>query len=216
MTKIQKQGTNAPTTASECPDPGPKAKGRLALRPEVNSLLVVNAFKKEVMGEDVDIGLMMDDLEGSIHAVKAGDLSHLEAMLLAQATALQTLFTTFAIKASRQQHLPNHQVFMTMAFKAQAQSRATLQTLVELKNPRQPTFVKQANIAHGPQQVNNGAAPAPTVSHAEKSATRKNKLLEPNHAQEDRVVAGAKSTPSRADPAMATLDGVHRAHERRR
>jgi len=29
------------------------------------------------------------------------------------------------------------------------------------KNPRQPTFIRQANVAHDPQQVNNGtAAPA--------------------------------------------------------
>lgn len=216
MTKIRKQDANALATGSECPTTGRKAKGRLALRPEVNSLLIVNAFKKEVMGEDVDLGLMMDDLEGSIHAVKAGDLSHLEAMLLGQATALQTLFTTFAIKASRQQHVASHQIFMTMAFKAQAQSRATLQTLVELKTPRQPTFVKQANIAHGPQQVNNGAAPTSAASPAKKQATRKNKLLEPIHAKEDRLVAGAKSTPSRADPAMATLGSFHGSHKRSR
>ena len=46
-----------------------------------------------------------------------------------------------------------------MALKAQAQIRATNSALVDLKYPRQATFVKQANIAHGPQQVNNGTAP---------------------------------------------------------
>ena len=44
--------------------------------------------------------------------------------------------------------------YMRLALKAQAQCRATVETLAEIKNP--PTlFARQANIAHGPQQVNN-------------------------------------------------------------
>jgi hypothetical protein len=45
---------------------------------------------------------------------------------------------------------------MRLAFKAQSQSRAAIETLAEIKNPRQVTFFKQANIAGGNQQVNNG------------------------------------------------------------
>jgi len=47
---------------------------------------------------------------------------------------------------------------MRLAFKAQAQCRATVETLAEMKNPHPFAFVKQANIANGPQQVNNGAS----------------------------------------------------------
>jgi hypothetical protein len=39
--------------------------------------------------------------------------------------------------------------------KPQAQCRATIEALAEIKNPRPVAFVKQANIAQGPQQVNN-------------------------------------------------------------
>jgi hypothetical protein len=45
-----------------------------------------------------------------------------------------------------------------LALKAQAQSRATIQALIELKYPKQTNFVKQANIANGHQQINNGQA----------------------------------------------------------
>ena len=31
-----------------------------------------------------------------------------------------------------------------------------MEALAEMKNPHPVAFVKQANIAHGPQQVNNG------------------------------------------------------------
>lgn len=44
--------------------------------------------------------------------------------------------------------------YMRLALKAQGQCRATLETLANLKNP--PVVVaRQANIANGPQQVNN-------------------------------------------------------------
>ena len=42
---------------------------------------------------------------------------------------------------------------MRLSLKAQGQCRATLETLAVIKNP--PVFAHQANIAHGPQQVNN-------------------------------------------------------------
>lgn len=56
-----------------------------------------------------------------------------------------------------QQYQRNLEAFLGLALKAQAQSRATILTLVDLKYPRQVAFVKQANIANGAQQMNNGA-----------------------------------------------------------
>ena len=50
--------------------------------------------------------------------------------------------------------LRRSQSYLRLAPKSQAQCRATLETLAEIKNP--PTlFAQQANVAHGPQQVNN-------------------------------------------------------------
>ena len=70
-------------------------------------------------------------------------------------------------------------------------SRATITALVDLKYPRQATYVKQANIAHGAQQVNNGTAPqANGVNYAQAHTPAKeiensqNKLLEATHAQQ--------------------------------
>jgi hypothetical protein len=47
------------------------------------------------------------------------------------------------------------QMLMNLAFKAQNQSRATIDSLRNLKQPNQTAFIKQTNIAHGHQQVNN-------------------------------------------------------------
>ena len=48
---------------------------------------------------------------------------------------------------------------LAVALKAQSQCRTTRETLANIKNPPK-VFAWQANIAHGPQQVNNGV-PAP-------------------------------------------------------
>ena len=71
--------------------------------------------------------------------------------------------------------------------RSQAQSRATIQAVVDLKFPRQATFVKQANIANGPQQINNKARPeiepvrAGTHARTGKTERMQNELLEHQH-----------------------------------
>ena len=110
---------------------------------------------------------------------------------------------------------------MGLAFKAQAQSRATISALVDLKNPRQATFVKQANIAHGPQQVNNGAgadgsAHAHGHAHAEKSAPKQNKLLEADHGQPGgRMDTRAAQAAELGNQAVETVESVYRAKKPR-
>jgi hypothetical protein len=68
---------------------------------------------------------------------------------------------------------------MRLALKAQSQCRATLETLVNIKNPRPVAFVQQANIANGPQRVNNMAVHA----RVENAEIRKDKLLEGPHGE---------------------------------
>jgi len=49
---------------------------------------------------------------------------------------------------------------LKLALRAQNQCRATIETLSVVKNPPTATFVRQANIAAGHQQVNNGMVSA--------------------------------------------------------
>jgi hypothetical protein len=85
-------------------------------------------------------------------------LSSCEAMLYSQALALQAIFVNAAIRVTEQEWFSNSEAYMRMALKAQSQCRATLETLAQIKNPA-VVFARQANIAQGPQQVNN-AMPA--------------------------------------------------------
>ena len=57
-------------------------------------------------------------------------------------------------------------------YKRQAQCRATLEALAEIKNPRPVAFVKQANISGGHQQVNNGMQPAQQAGSAQEGVGR--------------------------------------------
>ena len=108
---------------------------------------------------------------------------------------------------------------MGLSMKAQSLSRATISALVDLKYPRQATFVKQANIANGPQQINNGAATrgnpeqyAQARTHAGKSEPKQNKLLEASHEQPGkRMDTRAAQTAARSYQAVETVATVHRA-----
>ena len=78
-------------------------------------------------------------------------------MLISQAHTLDAMFHALAQKAMTHTTLPPYETLLRLAFKAQSQCRATFETLAEVKNPRSVAFVKQANIAQGHQQVNNGS-----------------------------------------------------------
>ena len=91
----------------------------------------------------------------------------IEGMLYRQAKTLETMFTSLARRAAGNDGLKQFQVNLTLALKAQAQCRATLEALAEIKNPRSVSFVKQANISGGPQQVNNGIQPAQQAGSAQ-------------------------------------------------
>ncbi|QZB00912.1 hypothetical protein K3369_02520 [Pseudomonas mandelii] len=102
---------------------------------------------------------------------------------------------------------------MRMAFKAQNQCRATLQTLAELKAPKQIAFVKQANIGQN-VQVNNDDNGAIKPTRTRKSKKAQNELLETDHVQwMDTRATGATVGD---DSELEAVGEQHRAAKRRR
>ena len=87
---------------------------------------------------------------------------------------------------------------MQLALKAQNQSRATLQALVQLKQPTQTTFVKQANITQGHLQVNN---------LAEINITPQNELLRGDYAKLDNR---ATPTAERVNSTLEAMEKINR------
>ena len=77
-----------------------------------------------------------------------------------------------------------------------------------------PTCAPQrANIANGPQQVNNGAPVACQATRAGNQETEPNKLLEAPHERMDFGTAGAAVS---GNSKLAPVGTFHRATKRRR
>ncbi|WP_295525642.1 hypothetical protein [uncultured Pseudacidovorax sp.] len=192
------------------------SRGRAVVNASVSSVLVMEAFNANLLGPDASLGEMSASLRKLMDECKAGKLDGIEEMLIGQAVALQTVFTSLARRASRQEYQRNYEAFLSLSLKAQAQSRATIQALVELKFPRTTVIAKQANVANGPQQVNNGAAvPAPGAVVGE--AARVDGGKAPTELLEDQSHGGtymdtrAATAPAGSHPAMATLAAINRA-----
>ncbi len=171
-----------------------------ALKPSANAAAIVNEYATP-LGEQ-DFVELTKELSNSITEVQGGDMGRCEGMLMAQAQALQSIFMNFSRRALCQEYQKNLESFFRMAMKAQNQCRMTLETLATIKNPP-VVFAKQANIAHGYQQVNNGIAP---FAHAGKLTIHSNELLEQQHEQ--RLDTRAQGPATGLDSAMATVGKI--------
>lgn len=195
--------------------PKAMALASMALRPSVNGALVVASYGK--MLGNLDLGSLTESLIEGIDRVNDGDLSRAEAMLFAQANALQSIFMNLARRANEQEYISALDSMLRLALKAQSQCRATLETLANMKNP--PTiFARQANINHGgQQQVNNGTVAsdggmAPARAPASESQSAQIKLLEAEHGK--RVDFEAQAAAGRADSDLAPVGAIHRPTKR--
>lgn len=160
-----------------------------------------------------DINQWVSILDSQIASTNNGDLSQMEGILVSQANTLDSLFNS--LLSSGINGLPGSdskinigERYMRLALKAQSQCQATLRTLGELKNPKSVTIARQANIAQGHQQVNNGQVDKPETSHAE-TKKQQNELLEDQHGE--RLDFGAQRAPETSDTAMEAVGAVNGA-----
>jgi len=154
----------------------------------------------------LDVPELVATLREQAKAANNGDLLGVEAMLTNQATALQSLFARLTERAMSAEYVPQFEAFMRMALRAQSQCRATLETLAAIKNPP-IVYARQANIANGPQQVNNG-------TRAQENPIEQSKVLEVQHGE--RLDIGASEAAGRINPELATVDAIDRAKDRSR
>ncbi len=176
--------------------------GRSIVDPAISSALMANSFQSHILGGG-DVNANIAEVRRITEAVKRGDLSDLEGMLVGQAIALQTIAANYANRAQQQAGQRNLEAFMGMALKAQAQSRATVQALVDLKFPRQVVFAKNvSNVNNGQQQINNQA-------RAEETESARNKVFEGNDGQW--MDPRTPSTAGNAYPQLAAVGEVHRS-----
>jgi hypothetical protein len=169
-------------------------------------------------GSSTDPLAILKALQTQADDLQHGDLTQIEQMLIHQAVALQSMFMDLAVRAKGQQDLPGVQALTQLALKAQSGSRATLQTLAELKNPR-PVFVRQTNVAQN-QQVNNGSQEAVAVlpSRARKPHNAPIELKAPTQERHGSPTLDPRATTAagRADSDEPALGALHRPAQHRR
>jgi hypothetical protein len=185
-------------------EPIEQTQAKFVTRPEVGAATTASGYNG--LTADVDINFLVSEMSAQTGKANDGDLSRAEAMLLSQAHALDAIFNEMAQRAARNMgtYLDATETYMRMALKAQGQCRATLQTLGELKMPKSIAFIKQANVANGPQQVNNGAGAG---SHAQQAKST-NKLLEASDGEW--MDTRAPSPTGAVDSAMAAVGELDR------
>ena len=183
--------------------------GRSVIDPAISASVAIQGYGSHLPGVG-DINSTVEEVQRITAAVKCGDLSDLEGMLVAQAIALQTISANFMNRAQLQTAQRNFEAFFGMALKAQAQSRTTVQALVDLKYPRQVVFAKNVgNVNNGQQQINTGSAP-----HGVKAGPAQIKQLEARDGKW--MDTGAARATSGAHPYLASVGEVHRSPNRAR
>jgi len=206
-----KGSTSNTITIEAGPGEDPKhLRARSVLRPSVRAAVTAASFSP-LFGE-LNLNALIAELATQAKSASDGNLQQAEEMLVAQAHSLEAIFHELARRSAlnMREYVGAAETFMRLALKAQSQCRATIETLTLMKNPQPFTFVRQANVAHGPQQVNNVPQPAAEqTSHARVSENPPNELLE--QRDDERLDFGTAQATVGADPALATVGEVHGA-----
>lgn len=174
---------------------------RQVIRPSVQAAATIQAYER-----GNDIHALIEVLREQIDAVRRGDLSRPEEMLLAQAHTLDSLFGWLSRRAQSAEYVKVFESYLKLALRAQSQCRSTLEALSEMKQPR-PVAVWQANIA-GHQQITNVAS----TSRAGEIENTQSKLLEKTDGK--RLDTGATNAASGADTPHEAVVESHRARKR--
>jgi hypothetical protein len=178
------------------------------------SLRVIAAAEcKTTLGKAIAAGDawdgVIDVLESFSAKLRKNDLTPAEDMLMSQAVALQSLFVRMSESALADPGLAPFDVKFRYALRAQAQCRATLETLAAIKNPP-VVFARQANVSNGPQQINNG----PVARRS--SRVRKNRNERSELSGDAIELPPDKGTPAlacRADTPLASMGEIDRTSD---
>lgn len=211
-------GSNATRQATSTLEPGttieqPQSRDASRLHKQIARVITAGIggntitaldWSEDLMGKDAtNVAALQHAMAESAERVKDGNLGGAEAMLMAQAISLNSIFVNLAARANATEYVEHLDRFARLALKAQSQCRATIETLAMMKNP--PVFARQANIATGSQQVNNGIVNH-GIARAEIQETSPNKLLEARGERMDRCAEGETGT---GDSALETVETCH-------
>lgn len=107
------------------------------------------------VAQQTDLSAILRHLQADAASVAGGSLESAESMAIMQAKTLELVFHDLLIEAYAVRKTLRFDYLLRLAFRAQAQSSRTLETLAALKKPA--VFAQQLNMAE--QQVVTNQAP---------------------------------------------------------
>lgn len=161
--------TNEPTKADEMTpnnnltversefETGAQAMARLVLEPHLRHAVSSSSFAGSVLGRDIEhpgLADYVDHLQALTSKADEGDVSLASQLLAAQAVTLDSMFTELARRSALNmgEYPQAAERYGRLALKAQANSRATLEALIRLHQPREQ-IVKHVHVNDGGQAV---------------------------------------------------------------
>jgi hypothetical protein len=110
-----------------------RALAEVAINPVATAMAVAQRFNKGTFG-DLSLTETFDVLGEQVAAFEKGDHTHQRALLIGQSVALNAIFAELARRAALNmgEYINASERYMRLALKAQAQSRATVETLDRL------------------------------------------------------------------------------------
>lgn len=178
-----------------------QALARAALTPEYMACNSIHDLNRIGPFKDADITLLAGVLEKQTKQLQDGHFIRAESILVSQANTLDALFHHMLRRSmlNMGEYYDAANDYMKLALRAQSQCAATLSKLADIKKPTE--ILRQTNIAHGHQQVNN---------FPEKEIPP-NELLEEKDGE--RLEPGAAETPGKTDQTLETVEAKHRAED---
>jgi hypothetical protein len=124
----------------------------IAVDPTIKAALTTHLYNANFT--EIDPSALVKRVQELVKEVSAGDMSHFESMLASQAIVLDSIFNRLSSQA--QQNIGYYasatDTYLRLALKAQAQCRSNIESLANIKSPRQ--YISQTNVANL-MQVNN-------------------------------------------------------------
>ena len=211
------------------PKPGKKSATVEALRDETTEAALARAVLDPtfqaahnvpqlvtVANHDLDVDALRRELKAQCRAIAGGDLTRSEAVLVAQAHTLDLLFNVLMTRAAANlgAYLETAERYLRLALRAQAQCRATVETLAAIKNPAPTVIAKQANVTSGPQEVNQSFGTDARAGAQARAGNSESTPTEVSGGQHELLQDGRASAAAFGnDPSLAALGEVHRAED---
>lgn len=187
-----------------------KKNARAAILPEISAITAIKKIQLDpYSASEVNSCDLAEEIFKQAKKIQAGDISYIERCLYSQAIALNAMFERMLAQVGGAEFINHVQVSGLLALKAQAQCRATLATLADIRNPQRPTFIKQQNNAIN-QQVNDVV----NLENSKKIDLRANELL--SETKNETLDFNRAQETIRINPAMEAVEKINRSKDIKR